>query len=219
MVKWRYQHWGFNHIQWRHQKVARTARCPKKWPRSWRRKHPSSNLCLCKVGPSLVNNEVIPPLKCLKSSWGYFTPRSGVNSDGPLLISLEFGLKVREQLSTWQFCDCDPFGVLIRDPFTGCWWPPNRKIKRTRIESPGTYSNLRMAYRGNMRQQIKAYLYDPWCWLWAVMMIGNYMGMTQPKGLWPWNGDQAGIQVRYGGTIHQMNIKDQTWRPQYRFLV
>lgn len=63
--------------------------------------------------PSLVNNEVIPPLKCLLSNWGYFTPLSGVISYGPLLISLEFGLKVREQLSTWQFCE----NVTL----LGCW--------------------------------------------------------------------------------------------------
>ena len=37
----------------------------------------------------------------------------------------------------WQFCWCSFLGWWKRDPFKGCWWPPNRGYKRSGLESPG----------------------------------------------------------------------------------
>ena len=56
-----------------------------------------------------------------------------------------------EQLSERKFTKIHPLEILcdflgmvsLRDPFKGESWPPNRGIKRSRLESPGCYSPLK----------------------------------------------------------------------------
>jgi len=42
------------------------------------------------------------------------------------------------KIPPWRFCVSHVFGMVKTWPeIRGCWWPPTRKIKRSRLESPG----------------------------------------------------------------------------------